>query len=285
MAHYVRFVFHGAAVAFGGRIGCRPPDIVLETAASAALTVSGGRSRGSERGAVFGEQLRIGSAAAFAEGRFDEAAAGTARGSGRASRTARPLTTTTVVRAEVRDVTLAVGPPLRAKQVRATLIARSPRASGEPAIALGEETAFDGIGIGRARLRVDINRTLFTRYDTRAKLLAACDDPRFVREHGSCLFLDQEDAQAAPPHGRGLAACSPIRGTIVRALTWDGPPPPDARIEGHKVVVDGKCTIYFGEILITAASRRLTMIRVECDRDPCGMVVFADVQDNGSWSS
>lgn len=287
MPHNVRFNFHGAAVAFGGRIGCRPPDIVLETAATAALTVSGGRSRGAERKGSFGERLRIGAAAARAEGLFDERKAAGARRAGRESRPARPLTTTTIVSAEVRDVTLDAGITLRAKQVRATMTARSPQASGEPSIVLGDDTAFDGISIGRARLRVDIDRTLFERFDTRAKLLAACDDARFVREHGASLFLREGERQAAPPYGPGLAACSPIHGTIVRALTWEGQPPPDARIEGHRVVVDGKCkcTVSFGEIVITAASRRLTMIRVECDCEPCVMVAFADVQDNGSWSS
>jgi hypothetical protein len=289
MDHNLRFVFHGAAAAFGGRIGCPPHDTLLETAASAALTVSGGRSRGAERRVAFGEPLRIGAAAASAEGLIDHGRPTGTRGRARATAppggSARSFTTTTVVSAEVRDVTLAVGPTIRAKQVRAALTARSPLASGQPSIVLGAETSFDGISIGRARLKVDVNRTLFERFDTHAKLLAACDDPRFVREHGGCLFLGEGQSQAAAPYGPGLSACPPIRGTIVRALSWEGPPPPNARIEGHTVVLGDTCTVVFGEILITAASRRLTMIRVECDCEPCGMVVFADVQDNGSWSS
>jgi hypothetical protein len=285
MPDIVRFDFHGAAAAFGGRICCPPKDIVLETAASAALTVSGGRSRGAQRGVAFDERLRIGAAAALAEGLFDPPAAKRARGRSTSTQPRKPPTATTTVRSEVRDVTLAVGPTLRAKLVRASLTARSPQASGEAAIALGDDTAFDGITIGRARLKVEINRTLFEQFDTRAKLLTACDDPRFVREHGSCLFLGEGERQAAPPYGRGLAGCSPIRGTIVRALAWEGQPPPDARIEGHTVVVAGLGRIAFGEILIAAASRRLTMIRVEFDCEPCGgMMALVDVQDNGSWS-
>lgn len=285
MPHDARFIFHGAAAAYGGRIGCPPDDLILETAASAALTVSGGRSRGAERGIAPDDRLRIGAATASAEGLFDQTATKGARGRKRESRAADPLTATTIVSADVRDVTLTVGQTFRAKQVRATLIARSPGASGEPAIALGEDTAFEGITINRSRLQIEIDRALFERYDTRAKLLAACDDPAFLREHGGCLFLDGGSHNAAP-RGRGLAACSPIRGTIVRALAWDGPPPANARIEGHTVVVDGMGRIVFGEILIAAASRRLTMIRVDFDCEPCGtgMMAFADVQDNGSWS-
>jgi hypothetical protein len=286
MTHNLRFTFHGAAAAFGGRLGCLHPDLVLETTASAALTASGGRSRGSQRAAAFGDQLRIGAAAAFAEGLFDgNAAPPRPRSRVRSSQPDRALTTTTVVRAEVKDVVLTADVALRAKLVRATLVARSPKASGEPSIVLGEDTAFEGISIGRTRLRIDINRSLFEQFDTRAKLVAACDDPRFVKEHGGCLFLGKGESQAAPPYGPGLGACAPIHGTIVRALAWDGNPPPDTRIEGHTVIV-GKCRVSFGEIFITTALRRLTMIRVdcECECEPGGTMALVDVQDNGSWS-
>ena len=105
---------------------------------------------------------------------------------------------------------------------------------------------------------------LFQRYDTQSKLLTAADDPQFVQKSGGHLLMK--------PAGRGKAAAPPTRllqsygttyATIVRSIKWAGDPYPGATIEQHVVTVPDFGKIFFGELLITDQSRRLTMLRLE----------------------
>jgi hypothetical protein len=277
-----RFIFHGDAAAFGGRI-VRPDDLILESSASSSLPVTGGRSASTSRTVRFGKYVKIGAASTFVEGLFDDVDSEVSMTHGRIH-PAR-LTTTTIVRAEVRDLTVGIEPQFTVKQVRGSLAAKSPRAGGEPAIRLEEDAAFEGMAIGRFRLHVEINRTLFQKYDTRAKLLTAADDARFVREHGDCLFLGAgAPVRPGAPFGASLAGGTAIHGTIVRSIRWEGPAFAGARIDRNTITVPELGTIYLGEIIITGRSRRLTMIRMELGSHVGGSVAFVDVQDNGSWS-
>ena len=69
------------------------------------------------------------------------------------------------------------------------MTSKSPAASDEPAIRLDKETSFDTVTINGHELVIEIAHDLFQRYDTRAKLLAAVDDPKFVKEHGHHFYL------------------------------------------------------------------------------------------------
>ena len=57
-----------------------------------------------------------------------------------------------------------------------------------------------------------------------------------------------------------------------------------AQIDHHSVVVKDFGKIFFGEILITSSSRRLTMMRLELGSDDGGTASGPDVDINGSWS-
>jgi hypothetical protein len=96
------------------------------------------------------------------------------------------------------------------------------------------------------------------------------------------------------PAGRGKAAPSPPRllqtygttyATIVRSIKWAGDPYPGATIEQHVVTVPDFGKIFFGEILITDQSRRLTMVRLELGSPIGGVVACGEVETNGSWST
>ena len=277
-----RFIFHGHAAAFGGRI-VRPKDVVLESSATCSLPVTGGRSAAAARAITFGRFVKIGAASAMAEGAFDDREAEIAMTHGRVH--PGRLATTTTVRADVRDAIVGTEPQFRVRRVVGALTATSPHASGEPAIQLDDATSIERVTIGRSRLIVEFNRALFRKYDTRSKLLAASDDPRFVREHGECLFIGPApEPQPGAPAGRSIGGRTTIYATIVKSLRWDGRPFPGARINRHAVTVPELGTIYFGEILITRSSRRLTMIRMDLGSDTGGSCCFSDVQDNGSWS-
>ena len=71
-------------------------------------------------------------------------------------------------------------PELRIKRLRASLSSRSPSASYEASIRLGDDTLIEGVSVGRHKLTIELEKKLFQRFDTRAKLLTAADDPKFV---------------------------------------------------------------------------------------------------------
>jgi hypothetical protein len=276
-----RFVFRGNAAAFGGRI-VRPEDIVLEMPGASALPVTGGRSISKIGRTQFKEFVSFDSASTFAEGLFDDRQGAIALSNHLLQEDA--LTTSTRVQAEIRKLVVGSKQRLTVERLAAELRAKSPEGSGEPRITLGD-VMVEGVVIDGFKLRVEIERGVFQRYDTHAKLLTAADDPDFVRRSGKHLFMTTNfEGRPAPPSGRLVPGCETIYATIVRTIDWDGPPDPAAQIDHHSVVVKDFGRIFFGEILITSTSRRLTMMRLELGSDAGGTASAADVDINGSWS-
>ena len=91
--------------------------------------------------------------------------------------------------------------------------------------------------------------------------------------------------KAARPPSRLLQSCGTTYATIVRSIKWAGDPYPGATIEQHVVTVPDFGKIFFGEILITDQSRRLTMLRLELGSPIGGFLACAEAEDNGSWSN
>jgi hypothetical protein len=277
-----RFVFRGNAAAFGGRL-FRPTDIVIEASGASCLPVTGGRSRSRIPAVAFGDVIKIGSAFTLAEGFFDNAAQAIDLTNHKVAEDS--LTTSTTVSAEVDDLAVGRKPVLTARKVLATFRSKSPLGSGEPGIALDRETAIEGLAIDGFALVVEFDAELFQQYDTRAKLVAAADDPAFVRAHGTCLYMTSTyEGQAAPPPGRLIERNCIIYATIVRSLKWAADPHPTAKIDGNTIVVPDLGRVFIGEMLITGSSRRLTMLRFELGSPDGGFVAAVDVDSNGGWS-
>jgi hypothetical protein len=277
-----RFIFRGNAAAFGGRI-IRPKDIVIEAPGGSSLPVTGGRSVSRISRTAFEDFFSVESASTFAEGLFDDANQLREKTHHRVHEDA--LTATTTVNADV--IGLAVGrkPRLTIKHQHASLTARSPLGSGEPAIRVGKDTVIDSVAIDGHRLTITLGLDPFQRFDTHARLLAAADDPGFVRESGGALFmLTSQHGHPAPGAGR-LFESSPgtIYSTIVKSIRWDGDPFPGANIDHNMVTIPELGRLFFGELLISKSERRLTMFRGALGSDSGGDVGTGDVQDNGSW--
>jgi hypothetical protein len=190
------------------------------------------------------------------------------------------------VNTEVFGFAIGRKPRLRIERLRADLRARSPLGSGQPAIRVGD-VAIDGVAIDGHRLMVELDTEPFRRFDTHAKLLVAADDPAFVQQSGDALFMrtPRDGEPPRPPAGRLLEACGTIYGTIVRSIRWDGPALPNSRIDGNSVTIEPDFgRIFFGELLISAYSRRLTMVRLALGSNGGGSAGGGDVQDNGVWS-
>ena len=252
-----RFIFHGDAVAIGGRIA-RPDDILIDPRCASALPVTGGRTTGSIKGMRFGRYVRFASAATLAEGVFDNRRQVVALSHGKVRQ--EELASTTTVRAELLGLHVGIGPELTVRRLRASFTAKSPAAAdGETAIRLGADVAIDGVSIDGHRLTIELNKAPFQKNDTHSSL----------RGTDGLVLIES----------RGI-----VHATIVRSIRWSGKPFPGASIDGHLVTIPEFGRLYVGELLISRDSRRLTMLRLELGSPFGGDVSGADVQDNGSWS-
>jgi hypothetical protein len=278
-----RFIFRGNAAAIGGRI-VRPTDVVIDSSTASSLTVAGGRSRAQAGATSFGQWIGFGGATTSAEGLFDDVAQQIELTYGRVAEDS--LTMTTRVSANVGSLRVGDKPKLTVKRLHASLTGKSPAGSGEPAIGVNSETAIEGVAIDGFGLVVTLGTTVFQTFDTLSKLLAAADDPQFVKKSGGQLFMKRSvGGAAAPPTGRLLSTSGTTYATIVKSIKWAGTPYPGATIDQHVVTVPELGKIFFGELLITDMSRRLTMVRLELGSPIGGAVASAEVETNGSWST
>jgi hypothetical protein len=277
-----RFIFRGNAAAFGGRI-VRPKDIILEAPGASSLPVTGGRSVARIPRTAFEDFFSVESASTFAEGRFDDVAQLIEKTHHRVQEDS--LTATTIVNADVVGVAIGRKPRVTVGHLHASLTARSPFGSGEPAIQIGKDTVLERVAVNGHHLIIELDLTPFQRCDTHAKLLTAADDHAFVRESGRALFMQtSQHGHPAPGAGRLFESYpGTLYATIVKSIKWAGEPFPGAHIENNMVTIPEFGRLFFGEFLISRYDRRLTMVRGALGSDSGGDVGSGDVQDNGSW--
>jgi hypothetical protein len=300
-----RFIFRGNAAAIGGRI-VRPTDVVIESSTASSLTVAGGRSKAQTGATRFGEWVSFGGAATSAEGLFDDVKQQIELTYGRVAEDG--LTMSTRVSADVASVSVGDQPRLTVKHLRASLSGKSPTASGEPAIAVDSDTVIEGAAIDGFGLVITLATPVFQSLNTLSKVLTAADDPKFVRKSGGHLLMKPVGREkAVAPTTRLLQSDGTTYATIVKSIRWAAEPYRGATIDQHVVTVPGLGKIFFGELLITDMSRRLTMVRLELGAiegtrgkagrgkvargkaarglSIGGVVACAEVETNGSWSS
>jgi hypothetical protein len=269
-----RFVFRGNAAAFGGRF-VRPDDVFLEMPGASSLPVVGGRSVATFKGPAenFKGYLSFDSAATFAEGKLDDREKAIALTHGRVREDT--LVTSTRVRAELNRLTVGTEKRLTVGRMVAELRSTSPRrGSAEPSIPVGE-VAIDGLAIDGFRLRVILDPGPFIEHDTHAKILRSAARATFAKRYGRQLLM----------RGRTLKNRKQIHATLATRVEWEGERNPRAEIIGnHIVIVKDFGRIFFGEILISAGARRLTLMRLELGSDGGGQAGGPDVDTNGSWS-
>ena len=101
------------------------------------------------------------------------------------------------------------------------------------------------------------------------------------------------DAVTTPEHVRHLDVDQNEAAGSASAIPWILPPSTGssgsespsarARISGHSVHVKDFGTVFFGEMLITGHTRRLTMVRMQLGSPESGSIAFGEVETNGSW--
>jgi hypothetical protein len=283
-----RYIFNGSAVAFGGRL-VRPTDVVLASDGASALSVSGGRVAWKAGPQQFGRTVRLKAASTFAEGLFDDLKRAIAVTEGAESEDSQ--TATTSVNAEVNELSvgdLTVSPPepeFKVRRIRVSLTSRNPTASSEAYLRLGDDTAFEGVAVGAHKLRVKLEKGIFQTLDTRAKLLTAADDPKWVRKHGHLFNLAKPVKGKMVPVPRSIfREGGLIVGTIVKELAWEKDPFPGSEIDRNVLTIPNFGKVHFGEILIKSSARRVTMVRLQLGSPSAGPSVYGDVDANGTWS-
>jgi len=296
-----RYFFYGNAAAISGHIW-RPQayDIALDCGAS-SLTPAGGISRSRADGSTFNGHgfVRFKTAETLAEGRYGapRTAAGVAPGP-----VPPTLPAITTVLAEV--VGLEVGNPARVKVdlVRAVMTSTNPSATLEPPIQLAPETAISGISIDGEPLEVAIDHQFYQQYDTRSKLVAACQDPKFTQTYEPLLMLSAPPPPPAPPTAFSATATGirtraaqppapssllckdPMYATVVGRLAWKNiQQHPTARIAGHSIAVKDFGTLFVGEILVGTNTRRINMLRFEFGSPDEGDMAVCSGGSNGGW--
>jgi hypothetical protein len=131
-------------------------------------------------------------------------------------------------------------------------------------------------------LTVNLNISLFQKYDTRSKVMAAADDLKAFRSYSGQFAIGATIEGVALDRPTLISRDGVIYATIVKELRWEGKPPNNARIDGHSVIVKDFGTVYFGELLINSHERRLTMVRFELGSPIGGYADMGDVVTDGS---
>ena len=290
MAVTPRFVFRGNAVVFGGRI-YRPDDRILESHGSSSLSVVGGRSRSEFKRLDLSPYLTIAEGRSEAEGVFtkspmaerepfkwDETGVPT-----------RTIVTASAERIEVgREGRVAIG------RLSARLQSTQPggqSAASQPQFHLAR-TFIDGLTIDGAMLRVHLNIDGHNADDTFDKVAnrrrQRQADPRANERTGPepLRHLDvgdekDEPRSSAAPTSTGYPPALPV--TILDKFEWVGEPSRHVEISGHMVHVKNFGRIYFGEMLITGHTRRLTLVRMQLGSPESGSLALGEVETNGSW--
>jgi hypothetical protein len=285
-----RYIFNGSAAAYGGRF-VRPDDVVLSSNGGSALSQAGGRSVWSDTNIRLGKAFRVSFAFTSAEGLYDnrEHAIEVTYG----KRKAETLNAVTIVRAELRDMSVGGAPPLKANDPRepefrvrrlaGALTSRSQPPGRETSVHLNE-AVYDGVSIDGHELIVDVNEELFRAHDTHGKLAKALSGAAFVKEHGAHFGRTRPLVRKAGAQGRATSGGHFI-GTIVKGLRWEGAPYRGAEIDGPNTLkIPNFGRVHFGEIIIKQHSRRLSMIRFALGSPTGGDAVAGDVDTNGGWS-
>lgn len=275
-----RFAYHGTATLLSGRIQ-RPRQAWLNVGGASTLPANGGMSSATVRKQRFADIVGFQSGSTHAEG---GAHVHTGKGHGPAAY--RELTLRE--RAMNHDHTshahagaemsrfFVDGGRVRftAKSLRAELTALCRCDEKEPSIGALDRAFFDGVAFGPHTLTVTVERAFFRKHDTHAKLCAVCT---------GAAQSTAPRAVLARPKSRSRSGDSSILTTIVKTLRWQGRPYPGSTIDGHSVSIPGFGQVFFGEMIVKASTRRLTMIRFVLDGTVTGHGGCCEVEAGGNW--
>jgi len=254
-----RFVFRGNAVGAAGHIH-RPEDLVIWVQGASSLPVVGGyaRSATTDR-AKFGDVLSIDFAQTRATGDYSDT-----------EKVFKTLTNSVVQGLNVSN-------RLTADVLEATLSATHQEDGSEPSI-LSTGTDILKMKLDGYDVTMKIDNDLFNQYSTRTRLSDAysSDEGGFYKNHSKRFQVSEK---AKKPTKRQIPE---VNGYIVTSIVSDVQTQhPKAVVDGHVITLNGFGRIFLGEFLITAVSRRLTLLRLKLGSPVAGDIACAEVESNG----
>jgi hypothetical protein len=140
-----------------------------------------------------------------------------------------------------------------------------------------EGNSISGVSVEGFGLNIELAEKFFQDSDTLDKLRDKFNSGLPPEELRLFLPLDPDQPVTKFPEANGCVQC-----TLVQNLTWAGLPHPTAQIQGHVLIIENFGKIYFGEIFITACSRRITMVRFQLGSDDGGDGSGGSGETNGT---
>ncbi len=263
-----RVIFGASASGVSAHIR-RPENRILPVQAVSSLPVTGGLSESKVGAGGLDDYVQFQSAETSALGDYVDQQAAEAMTRGAMKFDASPTKTT--VTAKVRG--LHIGRRLTARVADAGLIGHSPATGAQqPSIQLAGNQLI-GVRVDNFALNIKLNEALFNEFDTLDKLAEAF--PNLPDPLAKMFFNPAgDDRSKTLPLSNGIVYC-----TVVESMEWEGQKHPDAEIEGNYLYLPNFGRVYFGGMLISANSRRVTMVRVQLGSPDGGEVVASEVED------
>lgn len=257
-----RFIFHGNAMPFGGRItkkGDAPFMATIPGPPAAALPVTGGHSRASSGSSKPHEAFGWGSTLAEAKG--EQLAANRYQ---------------TTITSEITKIFANNKPHVfEADVLRIVLVSDHPNLKA-PVIRI-KEVVFGqklGMRLDGERIDVEYNDDLdknptFSAFQDRYQ-----SNKDFFARHQA---LKKKVSFGDPPP---RTTAGYVQASIVRSVTWK-----KKKYPGNSLRLTGFGTIYFGEVLMNENNRRFTMVRLEMGSELGASCACAEADPNGTWGN
>lgn len=276
-----RFFFHANSVALAAHIR-RREEFFVSAVASACLPATGGIAQGLGNGQSFRGMISYEAASTNVFGDFADRTAAVAFTRGNHGNNQLP--TVTVAEGQITNLQISIGGRMvRVGEMTARMDVYSDRQGAPQFHSLS--SSFQSVSVDGVALHVANNCDVFSKYDTKKRLLSAYkDDAAFRKEHaaqffspGICRRTWFGRSRVVLPEIGGI-----VYGTIVTGLSWRGDAPKGAVIDGNRVTIEGFGSIYLGEILIEEGFRRLTLLRFQLGSPDGGEGAAIDLQCNGT---
>jgi hypothetical protein len=259
-----RFIFHGNAMPFGGRteaINEKPHLELIKGPPAAALPVVGGWSIASSAGSSCHDWFKYGATVADCKGEWL---------GGQQYRT--------TVMSSIADVHIINNPHVfEASNIRIRMVSQHDGPDNPPHI-VPTEIVFENMRLDGQPITVPYDNDL-SRFPTLAEFEKEYQtDQNFFNKYQVCLKHPKGEARFGDPMPRTPGGF--ISTSFVRSVVWNG-----QTFQGNVLSLRGFGSIYFGESLLNADNRRITMVRLALGCDRQAAVVCAEADPNGNWSN
>lgn len=180
------------------------------------------------------------------------------------------------VEAEASVTGLKVRNHLTVERLHVHVIGEDQRNHGETRFFSPETPEISGVIINGAPLHVEVDVTLLNVPTKQALHEEYRSDSRFRESVRDCIGRGPDGDDKVIPEFNGYIAA-----TVVRKLSFPDGAPRGVEIAGNKLIVQDFARIYFGELVIGADSRRLTLLRLDLGSPVGGDASFGETRPNG----